>query len=92
VLLVNLQGLRFDKVGYLLQFFIIDATTGSPREYIVEGTTFSPYGSVKSVDGKDACIEFKSEPMQRLAEISAICNDAKIVYNSVGSLCSRKSI
>lgn len=54
-----------------------------PKEYIVEGTTYSPYGLVKSTDGKDASAELSSEPIRRLAEISAVCNDAKIVYNPV---------
>lgn len=49
----------------------------------MEGTTFAPFGSVNSVDGKGAAAELKSDPIQRLAEIGAICNDAKIVYNAV---------
>lgn len=49
----------------------------------MEGTTFSPYGSVTSANGKVGSAELKSDPIQRLAEISAICNDAKVVYNAV---------
>jgi Ca2+ transporting ATPase len=30
-------------------------------------------------------VNMQSDPLRRLAEISAICNDAKIVYNSVSS-------
>jgi Ca2+ transporting ATPase len=30
-------------------------------------------------------VNLQSDPLRRLAEISAICNDAKIVYNSVSS-------
>jgi Ca2+ transporting ATPase len=30
-------------------------------------------------------VNLQSDPFRRLAEISAICNDAKIVYNSVSS-------
>nr|GAT43961.1 Ca-transporting ATPase [Mycena chlorophos] len=77
-----------DKTGTLTtnqmsvsRFLVIDSRTGSPREYTVEGTTFSPYGSVASADGKDASSELKSDAIQRLAEISSICNDAKIVYS-----------
>jgi Ca2+ transporting ATPase len=66
-----------------IQFLVIDSKTGAPREYTVEGTTFSPYGSVNSADGKGASAELKSDPIQRLAEISAICNDAKIIYHPV---------
>jgi Ca2+ transporting ATPase len=62
---------------------VIDGRTASPREYTVEGTTFSPYGSVTSADGKEAAAELKSDAIQRLAEISSVCNDAKIVYNAV---------
>ena len=65
------------------QFLVIDGSTGVPREYNVEGTTFSPIGSVTSADGKGTPAELKSDPIQRLAEISAICNDAKVVYHPV---------
>lgn len=75
--LLGLQALTF------IQFLIIDGKTHAPREYTVEGTTFSPYGSVTSADGKSASAELKSDPIQRLAEISAICNDAKVIYNAV---------
>lgn len=56
-----------------------------PREYIVEGTTFSPFGSVKPADGKDGTAELRPELLLRMAEISSICNDAKIVYHAVCS-------
>ncbi|KAJ7685013.1 Ca-transporting ATPase [Mycena polygramma] len=77
-----------DKTGTLTtnqmsisRFLVIDGRTASPREYTVEGTTFSPHGSVTSADGKEASAELRSDAIQRLAEISAVCNDAKIVYN-----------
>lgn len=56
--------------------------SGTPREFNVEGTTFAPEGSVTPADGKSFA-EVRSEPLLRLAEISAICNDSKIVYNEV---------
>lgn len=78
-----------DKTGTLTtnqmsvsHFLVIDSKTNAPREYTVEGTTFSPYGSVTSANGKVGSAELKSDPIQRLAEISAICNDAKVVYNA----------
>ncbi|KAF9466319.1 Ca-transporting ATPase [Collybia nuda] len=78
-----------DKTGTLTtnqmsvsHFMVVDGITGAPREYTVEGTTFSPYGSVESVDGKGSDAELKSDPIQRLAEISAICNDSKIIYHT----------
>lgn len=54
-----------------------------PKEYLVTGTTFAPHGLVASLDGQEDDAELRSEPIQRLAQICAICNDAKIVFNSV---------
>ncbi|THH05080.1 hypothetical protein EW145_g5060 [Phellinidium pouzarii] len=51
------------------------------RDYSVEGTTYAPEGQIKSVDGKNASSEPHTEPFQRLAEISALCNDAKVVFD-----------
>ncbi|KIM80832.1 hypothetical protein PILCRDRAFT_822114 [Piloderma croceum F 1598] len=77
-----------DKTGTLTtnqmsvcKFLVIDGTTGACKEYTVEGTTFSPYGSVESIDGKVSTFELQSKPIQRLAEICSICNDAKVVYH-----------
>ncbi|KAF5386800.1 hypothetical protein D9615_001857 [Tricholomella constricta] len=77
-----------DKTGTLTtnqmsvsHFVVIDGNTGAPREYTVDGTTFSPLGSVTAADGKGAAAELRTNPIQRLAEISAVCNDAKINYN-----------
>ncbi|KAI0303358.1 Ca-transporting ATPase [Multifurca ochricompacta] len=52
-----------------------------PSAFLVDGTTFSPHGSVTSADGKDVTVDLQSEPVQRLAEVCVICNDAKVVYN-----------
>ncbi|KAF9821687.1 hypothetical protein IEO21_00533 [Rhodonia placenta] len=78
-----------DKTGTLTtnqmsvsKFFVINGATGAPKEYTVEGTTFAPHGSVRSADGKVASAELNSKPIQLLAEVSAICNDAKIVYHT----------
>ncbi|PFH52396.1 hypothetical protein AMATHDRAFT_173416 [Amanita thiersii Skay4041] len=77
-----------DKTGTLttnqmsVSRFLVVGPESNVREYSVEGTTFAPYGLVRSADGKDASDEMRSDPIQRLAEISALCNDAKIVYNS----------
>ncbi|KAI9508835.1 Ca-transporting ATPase [Russula earlei] len=76
-----------DKTGTLttnqmsVSHFVIVDKLGELREHFVEGSTFSPHGSVTSLDGKDAHFDLQSEPVQRLAEICAICNDAKIVYD-----------
>ena len=49
----------------------------------MDGTTFSPHGSVTSA-GEKVSVDLRSEPVQRLAEICVLCNDAKVVYNAVG--------
>lgn len=49
----------------------------------MEGTTFAPQGLVRSMDGKDASLELRTGPIQRLAEIGALCNDSKIVFDEV---------
>ncbi|KAL9714813.1 hypothetical protein Ac2012v2_001473 [Leucoagaricus gongylophorus] len=78
-----------DKTGTLTtnqmsvsRFLVVDANTSAPKEFTVEGTTFSPVGSIYSASGKEATDERQSDPVQRLAEIASICNDAKVVYNS----------
>ncbi|KAI0736836.1 calcium-transporting ATPase [Fomitopsis betulina] len=78
-----------DKTGTLTtnqmsvsKFFIAGNGSGSLREYSVEGTTFAPHGSVRSAGGKEASAELRSLPIQLLAEISALCNDSKVVYNA----------
>ncbi|KAK1232988.1 hypothetical protein PQX77_003902 [Marasmius sp. AFHP31] len=84
-----------DKTGTLTtnqmsvsRFTVIEGTTGQPREYTVEGTTFSPHGLILSSDGKQCSDELRSsDAVQRLAEISSICNDSKIdkdMYTNVG--------
>ena len=65
-----------------LKFLVVNRD-GVPQEYLVEGTTFSPNGSVRSADGKEDATELRSEPLLRLAEISSICNDSRIVYHAV---------
>ncbi|KAK2460569.1 hypothetical protein APHAL10511_007039 [Amanita phalloides] len=75
-----------DKTGTLTtnqmsisRFSVVSAT--GVQEYVVEGTTYAPDGLVKSAGGHDASADLRSDPIQRLAEISALCNDAKIVYH-----------
>ncbi|KAG2157422.1 hypothetical protein DEU56DRAFT_19365 [Suillus clintonianus] len=76
-----------DKTGTLTtsqmcvsKFLVINAQSGLPEDYTVEGTTYSPHGSITSTNGKT--VNLQTDPLRRLAEISAICNDAKIVYHS----------
>jgi Ca2+ transporting ATPase len=76
-----------DKTGTLTtnqmsvsRFTTIDGSSGL-QEYQVDGTTFSPHGSVTSASEK-VSVDLRSEPVQRLAEICVLCNDAKVVYNA----------
>ncbi|CAE6460182.1 unnamed protein product [Rhizoctonia solani] len=78
-----------DKTGTLTtnqmsvsRVLVIDDVSGSPLEYNVEGTTFAPTGSIYSLKGEALnAQELQTGPLVRLAEISALCNDAMIVYN-----------
>ncbi|KAN0077248.1 hypothetical protein V8E55_011103 [Tylopilus felleus] len=76
-----------DKTGTLTtnqmsvsKFFVIDAQTKSPTEYQVGGTTYSPNGSVESSGSKNS--DLSLDPIRRLAEICAVCNDARIIYQA----------
>ncbi|GAA5830237.1 hypothetical protein JCM3766R1_002835 [Sporobolomyces carnicolor] len=57
---------------------------GGLEEFKVEGTTYAPVGSVLSSTGaKLDSRELHSIPtISRLAQISSLCNDAKIAYSS----------
>lgn len=61
--------------------FLVFNVSGTPNEYEVEGTTYSPHGRVTSTGGGGT--DLRLDTIRRLAEISAICNDAKIVYHPV---------
>ena len=65
---------------FFLQFTIIDDTTGAPTEYTVEGTTYAPTGAVTDSNGRQIKL---TSAVVKLAEVAALCNDAKIVYNQV---------
>lgn len=63
---------------------MIDPVSGSPTEYTVEGTTFAPTGVISTFKGQALSgPELQTESVVRLAEISALCNDSKVVYNEV---------
>ncbi|KAL5490444.1 hypothetical protein ACEPAI_5277 [Sanghuangporus weigelae] len=76
-----------DKTGTLttnqmsVSRFALVSPEGQVREYTVEGTTFAPEGRVFLADGKQATLELHLDPIKRLAEIAALCNDAKVVYD-----------
>ncbi|WVQ73814.1 potassium/sodium efflux P-type ATPase, fungal-type [Cryptococcus sp. DSM 104548] len=76
-----------DKTGTLttnqmsVSRFVVSGETGL-TEYVVDGTTFSPHGVVTGADGstisKDVLI---GASVRKLAEVCAICNDAKVTYH-----------
>lgn len=64
--------------------FMTCSSTSSFAEYQVGGTTFAPIGSITTMSGKHAGkTEVRNAAVNKLVEIAAICNDAKIAYNSV---------
>ncbi|WOO78973.1 Sarcoplasmic/endoplasmic reticulum calcium ATPase 3 [Vanrija pseudolonga] len=79
-----------DKTGTLTtnqmsvsRFLTVESDSGKLAEYAVGGTTFAPEGSVTTLDGKHAeRSKVRTAPVDKLVEISAICNDAKIAYNA----------
>lgn len=62
---------------------------GVTAEYTVEGTTFAPEGSIYEVNGNPHKL---TTPLIKTAEIAALCNDSKIVYNSVCHSLQRLSL
>lgn len=51
-------------------------------EFNVNGTTYAPRGDVTTVDGLHAERSLlRTAPVDKLVEICALCNDAKVAYN-----------
>jgi Ca2+ transporting ATPase len=69
----------------LFQFTVIDDTIGALAEYTVEGTTYAPTGAI--TDSHEHRIKL-TPAIVKLAEVAALCNDAKIVYNQVNCFAS----
>lgn len=76
-----------DKTGTLttnqmsVARFLTVASESAFAEYAVSGTTYAPQGSVTSLDGTQALRdEVRTPPVDKLVEICAICNDAKVSY------------
>lgn len=81
-----------DKTGTLttnqmsVARFLTVADESAFAEYAVSGTTYAPEGSVTSLDGKHAVrAEVRTAPVDKLVEICAICNDAKVSYLEDGT-------
>ncbi|CAH0001052.1 unnamed protein product [Clonostachys byssicola] len=65
-----------NKVVYLNE-------TGSDLvELDVEGTTFAPKGAIKSNGKAVEGITESSETVRQIAEVAAVCNDARLAYDS----------
>lgn len=78
-----------DKTGTLttnqmsVARFLTASSSSALAEYKVGGTTFAPIGDVTTVDGKAAPKEtVRTSSVDKLVEICAVCNDAKIAYNT----------
>ncbi|KAJ9128210.1 hypothetical protein QFC24_000502 [Naganishia onofrii] len=78
-----------DKTGTLTtnqmsvsRFLTIENGSTPLREYRVTGSTFAPVGEISASDAKFSEKGIaRTRPIERLMEISAICNDARIAYN-----------
>lgn len=66
-----------------MQFLTVD-DSNNIQEYAVGGATFAPVGDVTTLDGwPTEKRQIRTAPMDRLVEICAIANDAKIAFNEV---------
>lgn len=66
------------------QFLTIENGSTPLREYRVTGSTFAPVGEISASDARFSEKGIaRTRPVERLMEISAICNDARIAYNDV---------
>lgn len=66
--------------------FLTVSGESSFAEYSVGGTTFAPIGDVTTLDGKRAEKNaVRTTPVNKMIEICAVCNDAKVAYNAVSS-------
>ncbi|ORY23421.1 calcium-transporting ATPase [Naematelia encephala] len=78
-----------DKTGTLttnqmsVARFLTVSSQSSFAQYNVGGTTFAPIGDVSTLDGRYAeRSEVRTSPVDKLVEICATCNDAKVAYNA----------
>ncbi|KAG8861254.1 hypothetical protein FRB96_003204 [Tulasnella sp. 330] len=78
-----------DKTGTLTtnqmsvaKFLAANNKSAGFDDFVVEGTTYSPLGAISNVKGQVlSSTELDTPSMVRLAEICAVCNDSRIVYN-----------
>ncbi|CAK7203473.1 hypothetical protein SEUCBS139899_006207 [Sporothrix eucalyptigena] len=56
------------------------------EELTVEGTTFSPRGNIKTSRGKTVVdLAQSSSTVRQMTEVAALCNDARLAYDSLSS-------
>lgn len=77
-----------DKTGTLttnqmsVSRFLTITGDSDVAEYVVGGTTYAPQGTVSTVDGLHAeRSKVRTTPVDKLVEVCALCNDAKVSYN-----------
>ncbi|KAG9038480.1 hypothetical protein FRB95_001337 [Tulasnella sp. JGI-2019a] len=78
-----------DKTGTLTtnqmsvaKFLVANNQSPGFDDFVVEGTTYSPLGAISDAKGRVlSTTELETPSMVRLAEICAVCNDSRIVYN-----------
>lgn len=78
-----------DKTGTLTtnrmcvrRLCILKDATGTPQEYVVEGSDYSPVGGVREARGAELIDTLETtSPLAVLAEICVLCNDAQIIYD-----------
>ncbi|EPE09431.1 calcium p-type atpase [Ophiostoma piceae UAMH 11346] len=59
------------------------------EELTVEGTTFSPRGSIKTASGNEiADLAQTSSTVRQMTEVAALCNDARLEYDSISNAFS----
>ncbi|BEI82517.1 hypothetical protein CcaverHIS002_0303850 [Cutaneotrichosporon cavernicola] len=78
-----------DKTGTLttnnmsVARFLTAATETAFAEYNVSGTTYEPVGAVTTLDGRHAeRAVLRTAPVDKLVEICALCNDARVAYHA----------
>lgn len=82
-----------DKTGTLTtnqmsvtRFLTIASKGGDFSEFNVEGTNFSPHGSVSTIEGKQVSgLNKLGSAINSLVEICAVCNDSKVAVDASGN-------
>lgn len=78
-----------DKTGTLttnnmsVARFLTTASDMTLAEYDVSGTTYEPVGTITTLDGRQPeRAALRTAPVDKLVEICALCNDARVAYDT----------